>query len=107
MSIEIALVGVVGGWQTVLGPTIGSILLSPSGELVRAYLGGTYAGLHLLLYGLLIMVVVLFMPNGLNDPLVRLFKRWDDGLRGTTGGPKDVLPPDPGRTSPLPGRRES
>lgn len=107
MSIEIALVGVVGGWQTVLGPTIGSILLSPSGELVRAYLGGTYAGLHLFLYGLLIMVVVLFMPNGLNDPLVRLFRRWEAGLRGPSGGPKDAFPPDPGRASPLPGRRES
>ena len=75
MSVEIALVGVVGGWQTVLGPTIGSILLSPSGELVRAYFGGTYAGLHLFLYGLLLMVVILFLPNGLNDPLVRAVKR--------------------------------
>lgn len=75
ISIEIALVGVVGGWQTVLGPTIGSILLSPSGELVRAYLGGTYAGLHLFLYGLLLMVVILFLPQGLNDPLMRAFRR--------------------------------
>jgi branched-chain amino acid transport system permease protein len=75
LSIEIALVGVVGGWQTVLGPTIGSILLSPSGELVRAYLGGTYAGLHLFLYGLLLMGVILFLPNGLNDPLVRTLKK--------------------------------
>ena len=75
MSIEIALVGVVGGWQTVLGPTIGSILLSPSGELVRAYLGGGYAGLHLFLYGLLLMVVILFLPNGLNDPVIRALKR--------------------------------
>lgn len=75
MSIEIALVGVVGGWQTVLGPTIGSILLSPSGELVRAYLGGTYAGLHLFLYGLLLMVVILFLPNGVNDPVMRALKR--------------------------------
>jgi branched-chain amino acid transport system permease protein len=75
LSIEIALVGVVGGWQTVLGPTIGSILLSPSGELVRAYLGGTYAGLHLLLYGLLLMGVILFLPNGLNDPLLRTLKK--------------------------------
>jgi branched-chain amino acid transport system permease protein len=71
ISIEIALVGIVGGWQTVLGPTIGSILLSPIGELVRAYFGGTYAGLHLVLYGLLLMMVILFLPNGLNDPLIR------------------------------------
>jgi branched-chain amino acid transport system permease protein len=81
MSIEIALVGVVGGWQTVLGPTIGSILLSPSGELVRAYFGGTYAGLHLFLYGLLLMVVILFLPNGLNDPIRRALKRLEARIR--------------------------
>jgi branched-chain amino acid transport system permease protein len=74
ISVEIALVGIVGGWQTVLGPTIGSILLSPLSELVRAYLGGTYAGLHLFLYGLVLMVVVLFLPNGINDPLARAIR---------------------------------
>jgi branched-chain amino acid transport system permease protein len=107
MSIEIALVGVVGGWQTVLGPTIGSILLSPSGELVRAYLGGTYAGLHLFLYGLLLMVVILFLPNGLNDPLMGAFKRWDARIRGRVGSSKDAPPRNPGRAAPLPERKES
>ena len=87
MSIEIALVGIVGGWQTVLGPTIGSILLSPIGELVRAYLGGSYAGLHLILYGLVLMVVILFLPNGINDPLMRLIKRWEARLTGSANRP--------------------
>jgi len=81
MSIEIALVGVIGGWQTVLGPTIGSLLLSPSGELIRAYLGGTYAGLHLFIYGLLLMIVILFLPNGLNDPIIKALKRLNNCLR--------------------------
>jgi branched-chain amino acid transport system permease protein len=74
LSIEIALVGIVGGWQTVLGPTIGSFLLTPFGELVRAYFGGTYAGLHLLIYGVMLMVVIFFLPNGLNEPLSRALK---------------------------------
>jgi branched-chain amino acid transport system permease protein len=92
MSIEIALVGVIGGWQTVLGPTIGSILLSPSSELVRAYLGGSYAGLHLFLYGLLLMVVILFLPNGINDPLMRLFKRFEHKIWGPRAIGKAVVP---------------
>jgi branched-chain amino acid transport system permease protein len=75
MSIEIATVGVMGGWQTVLGPTIGSILLTPTSELMRAYLGGATAGLDLMIYGLLIIIVVLFLPNGINDPLMRLVRR--------------------------------
>jgi branched-chain amino acid transport system permease protein len=75
MSIEIVLVGVVGGWQTVLGPTIGSILLSPTSEIIRGEFGGTYAGLHLLLYGLVLMIVVLFLPKGLNDPIMGLLRK--------------------------------
>jgi branched-chain amino acid transport system permease protein len=74
MSIEIVLVGVVGGWQTVLGPTIGSILLTPTSEIIRGELGGAYAGLHLLLYGLVLMVVILFLPKGLNAPLIGLLR---------------------------------
>jgi branched-chain amino acid transport system permease protein len=81
ISIEIALVGIVGGWQTVLGPTIGSILLSPLGELVRAYLGGTYAGLHLFFYGLVLMVVILFLPNGIYGPLLRAIRRLEAKVR--------------------------
>lgn len=75
MSIEIVLVGVVGGWQTVLGPAIGSILLTPTSEIIRAELGGSYAGLHLILYGLVLMVVILFLPKGLHDPLMALLRR--------------------------------
>jgi branched-chain amino acid transport system permease protein len=66
---------VVGGWQSVLGPTIGSILLTPTGELVRAYLGGMFAGLHLILYGLLLIGVIMFLPKGINEPLRSLLKR--------------------------------
>ena len=93
ISTEIALVGVVGGWQSVLGPTIGSILLSPTGELVRAYLGGTYAGLHLLLYGLLLMIVILFLPNGLNDPILRAFKKLEAKIWGGWKGRQGTVAP--------------
>lgn len=75
LSIEIALVGIVGGWQTVLGPTIGSLLLLPFGELVRAYLGGTYGGLHTLLYGIVLMIVIFFLPNGINKWIIGVVKK--------------------------------
>jgi len=81
LAIEIALVGLIGGWQTVLGPVIGSILLSPTSEIIRGQFGGTYAGLHLFLYGLVMMVVILFLPKGLHDPLVALVRTLDGKLR--------------------------
>jgi branched-chain amino acid transport system permease protein len=81
LAIEIALVGLIGGWQTVLGPVIGSILLSPTSEIIRGQLGGTYAGLHLFLYGLVMMLVILFLPKGLHDPLAALLRKLESRLR--------------------------
>ena len=75
LSIEIAMMGVVGGWQTVLGPLMGAVLLTPISEMIRAQFGGNLPGLHLLLYGLLLMAVILWLPGGLNNPVLRAV-RW-------------------------------
>jgi branched-chain amino acid transport system permease protein len=80
LSIEIVLVGVVGGWQSVLGPTVGSLLLSPTSEIIRGEFGGSYAGLHLVLYGLLLMIVILFLPKGINEPLTRALHKLEAKL---------------------------
>jgi len=74
LSIEIAIVGVVGGWQTVTGPMIGALVIIPISELLRAELGGGYAGLHTLIYGLILMAVILWLPNGLNPFVMRALK---------------------------------
>ena len=75
LAIEIALVGLIGGWQTVMGPVIGAIVLSPTSEIIRGQFGGTYAGLHLFLYGLVLMLVILFLPKGLHAPLMALVRK--------------------------------
>jgi branched-chain amino acid transport system permease protein len=77
LSIEIVLVGVVGGWQTVPGPMIGALVIIPISELLRAQLGGGIAGLHTLIYGLILMGVILWLPKGLN-PLVKRGLKWLD-----------------------------
>jgi branched-chain amino acid transport system permease protein len=99
LAIEIALVGLIGGWQTVLGPVIGSILLSPTSEIIRGQLGGTYAGLHLFLYGLVMMLVILFLPKGLHDPLVALVRKLEEKFRPTAREPAAEAPLGP---SPIP-----
>jgi len=102
LAIEIALVGLIGGWQTVLGPVIGSILLSPTSEIIRGQLGGTYAGLHLFLYGLVMMLVILFLPKGLHDPLMALLARIEAGLGLTTRGRPAEAPGAPVPAPPTP-----
>jgi branched-chain amino acid transport system permease protein len=74
-SIELALMGIVGGQGTVLGPVLGAFLLTPAGEITRATLGGKFPGLHLVIYGLVLILAMLFLPKGLIQPLRRLLGR--------------------------------
>ncbi|ETI69046.1 branched-chain amino acid ABC transporter permease [Neobacillus vireti] len=65
ISTELALISIIGGIGTVAGPVIGAIILIPLGESLRALFSGSVQGLHLVLYGVLLMVVVLKNPNGI------------------------------------------
>jgi branched-chain amino acid transport system permease protein len=90
LSIEIVVVGIVGGWQSVFGPVIGALVIVPIGQLVRAHLGGTVPGLHLIIYGVILMLFILFLPRGLNEPVSRGM-RWLEtklGHRAESGNDK-------------------
>lgn len=76
LSIEIILRPIVGGMGTVLGPLLGSFLLTPLGEFSRSYLAEHgYVGLHLVIYGALMVAVVMFLPRGIISFLERRFVR--------------------------------
>ena len=65
LSVEIILRPIVGGAGTLLGPIVGSLILTPLGELSRAWFGqGGWHGAHLIVYGVLLIAVVLFVPQG-------------------------------------------
>ncbi len=75
LSFEIAFIAIIGGRGTLLGPIVGAVLLVPAAELTRTYLGGSYEGVHLMLYGAVLMAVMLFKPRGIMEPL-ETFYRW-------------------------------
>lgn len=76
LSVEIIIRPIVGGAGTVLGPILGSFILSPLAEASRVYLGqGGWSGAHLVAYGLLLIAVVLFLPQGAYPALRRLWLR--------------------------------
>ena len=58
-STEIVTIGLVGGLN-IVGALIAALLLIPLGEELRALWGAKYAGLNLLIYGIILMVVVIF-----------------------------------------------
>lgn len=74
LSTEIMLMGVVGGMGTIWGPVAGTFILQPLNELLRASLGTALSGLPTLIYGVILMIVVYFIPTGLFPPIVRFFK---------------------------------
>jgi branched-chain amino acid transport system permease protein len=76
LSVEIIIRPIVGGAGTLLGPILGSFILTPLGEVSRYYFGqGGYHGAHLIVYGALLIAVVLFLPQGAYPFLARLFRR--------------------------------
>jgi branched-chain amino acid transport system permease protein len=64
ISIGGLLPAIVGGAGTVIGPLLGSFVLTPVSELTRAVLRGR-AGADIMLYGLILILVISFLPNGL------------------------------------------
>lgn len=69
-SMQMIFISIVGGMTTLVGPIIGAILLVPIAEIFRV----VSPTANLLIYGLVIVVVMRFMPEGLVGLGKRLFK---------------------------------
>lgn len=72
-SIEAILIPVVGGIGTIWGPIVGSVLLAPLNDITAAILRNPppfleflqgRTGLDVMLYAVLIILVILFLPKG-------------------------------------------
>ncbi len=74
LSIDMAVMTIVGGQGTILGPTLGALVLHPIGEVVRAVFGGSFLGLHLVIYGIVLILAVIYFPKGIIAPLQRWLK---------------------------------
>jgi len=79
-SVEMLLVSMIGGAGTVYGPLIGSVLLAVINESARALT--TIQGLSLVIYGVLLVIIIAMLPNGLVD----LFRRKPSAKADAKGG---------------------
>jgi branched-chain amino acid transport system permease protein len=73
--IEVVLIATIGGLGTPYGPMVAAAILVPMAEIVRGELGGVAPGLHFFIYGLLIVVVIRVMPQGVVPRLSALAAR--------------------------------
>src|SRR5512133_2653767 len=94
LSVQIVLVAIIGGIGTILGPVIGAIVLVPLAEILRnarglvqigvlspdssivAFIEKYLSNAHLLIYGILLVIVILFAPEGVVGIIRRVGARW-------------------------------
>jgi len=76
-SIELILGPIIGGIGTLAGPIIGAFLLTGLAEGLRELklqLGVEVPGVKQVFYGICLLLVVIFLPNGVWPPLARKLK---------------------------------
>jgi len=64
LSIAMTLPVMIGGIGTALGPVIGAFIITPLQELLRIYISGEHQGLQHIIYGIVLVVVVICIPQG-------------------------------------------
>ena len=98
-SIQVCLIAVFGGVATAYGPLVGAALLLPISSFLTATLGSGAAaqsapGLTLVIYGAILVVVLLKLPEGIGPRAVALAKalrpRGARPASATTGGDTHV-----------------
>ncbi len=72
VSLQIVFAAVAGGVYTLLGPTIGAVLTISLTEGLRVWFGVTFIGAANTIYGVLLVLVIIFMPQGIVGTLGRM-----------------------------------
>lgn len=69
LSVEVAMCGIVGGLYSFAGPIFGALIVIPLSFYVRSVfggpLGGKFFGVHRLIYGCILLIVMLVASEGL------------------------------------------
>jgi branched-chain amino acid transport system permease protein len=93
-SISFVLMCVIGGVGTVVGPILGAVVF----VLLRQFLLASYPQLYLGLYGILLILIILFEPLGLTGLYLRVWRRTGRGRKvAPPSGPLASSAAQPGR----------
>lgn len=80
-SSQIALMSIIGGMGTIFGPIVGAVLLVPLNEIMRSAFS-SLNGLNFFIYGIVLIIVVSWMPNGILPTITNQVKK--RGLKVST-----------------------
>jgi branched-chain amino acid transport system permease protein len=83
VSLRIVFAVVLGGMYSLLGPSVGTALTIALGEYLRIYFGIKLIGMAETIYGLTLMLFIIFLPAGIWGSLADAWRR-----RSATAPPK-------------------
>ncbi|OYT51177.1 MAG: hypothetical protein B6U73_02515 [Desulfurococcales archaeon ex4484_204] len=83
LGIVVAVMGIIGGLGSIAGVFMAAVILRTLEEYLRSMFGATIPGIHLLIYGLLLIVVGVLKPEGFAGFLKYFRRRL---ARGGSGG---------------------
>jgi len=78
LSVRFALNSIIGGIGTALGPFLGSVLITSLETYLRATFSGVkagFTGIYLIIYGVVLILIVRFAPEGLTGIAARVAVR--------------------------------
>jgi branched-chain amino acid transport system permease protein len=75
VSLRIVFAVVLGGMYSLLGPTVGTALTIALSEYLRIVFGVKFIGMAETIYGLLLMLFIIFLPSGIYGSLRQLVAR--------------------------------
>jgi branched-chain amino acid transport system permease protein len=78
-SVEIMLRPIIGGPGTILGPLLGSVVLTPLSEVTRLAFQ-SYSGVYLMIYGMILVAVIMFLPDGLIGLARKIVGKFQKGV---------------------------
>jgi branched-chain amino acid transport system permease protein len=99
-SISFVLMAVIGGVGTIIGPALGAVIF----VILRQYLIASYPQLYLGIYGVLLIIVILFEPLGMVGLAYRIGRRL--GILRPETGAKLEMKAAVGGAGAAPGARE-
>ena len=85
VSLRIVFAVVLGGMYSLLGPTVGTALTIALGEYLRVVFGLRLIGMAETIYGLLLIVFIIFLPSGIYGSLREVVARLTAPGRVVTG----------------------
>jgi len=75
VSLQIVFAAIAGGMYSALGPTVGALLTLALTEELRVLFGTNFIGAANTIYGILLILFIIFMPRGILGVVERLLKR--------------------------------